>query len=135
MRRLDGGDHGDVRRRDLGQPRHLAEVVGGHLQDGDPLVRQQLAERDGQTVEAVVVGPVLEDGEAAAQDGGNRLFGGGLADAAGDADHLHLLLGEDEARPLLDRLPRVGHDDAGGAVSTGVLAEDAGRAAAQASAM
>ena len=134
MRRLDGGDDGDVRRRDRAEPRHLAEVVGGHLHDGDPVFRQQLSQRDGQAVEAVVVRPVLEDREGAAQHGRDRLFGRGLADAAGDAHDLRRLLGEDEARPILDRLPRIRHDDARGVVQVcveGLLAEDAGRAAPQ----
>ena len=112
------------------QPRHLAEVVGGHLEDGDSLVGQQLAQRDGQAVEAVVVGPVLEDGERPPRTAAIASLVGGLAHAAGDADDLGAC-GEDEARPVLDGLPGVGHDDAGGAEalrSSGLLAEDAGHA-------
>jgi len=76
----------------------------------------------------------LKTGKEAAQHGRDRLFGRGLTDAAGDAHDPQRLLGEDEARPILDRLASVGHDDAGGAVTGGIerlLAQDAGRAASQ----
>ena len=90
--RLDGRDDRDLRRRDLAEPGHLAEVIGGHLQHRDPVFGPQLAQRDRQAVEAVVVGAVLEDRELPRQHRRNRLFGRGLADAAGDADDRQGLL-------------------------------------------
>ena len=127
MRRFDRRHHRDVGRCDPGQAADLAEVIRRHLQNSDALLGAQLAQRDGQPVEAVVVGPILENSGIRGnrtEHRGDRLLGRRFSYTAGDADNLHLLFRENETRPVLDRLTSIRHDDAGGARVYRMLAED-----------
>ena len=97
VRRLDGRHHRDVRRCDPGQAADLAEVIRCHLQHRDAMLGAQLAQRDGQPIEAVVVGPILEDSGIRGkrtEHRGDGLLGRRFSYAAGDADNLHLLFRE-----------------------------------------
>jgi len=130
---LDRRDHCDGGRRDLRKPVDLTEVVCRHLQHGDPVFRQQLAERDRQTVESVIVGPVLEDLRSPCENLSDGFLGRGLAHAAGDPDDRHLGSMDEVLRPILHGLPRVVHHDAGRVSSAqiyGRLAKDSGRSSA-----
>ena len=96
------------------------------------LLRQQLAQRDGQAVEAVVVGAVLEDRPSAASTAAIASLVVVLPTLPVTPMTSTCCFGEDVARPVLDRLPRVGHDDAGDGERArlgGRSAQHAGRAA------
>ena len=113
----------------MGHAIDLTEMIRCDLENRDAVFGAELAQRDGQPVESVVVGPVLEDGVLRGQHRRDGLLGRGLAHAAGDADDLYLLFCQDEACPSLDGLPGIRDHDAGGAYIHGVLAENAGRTA------
>ena len=66
---------------------HLAEVAGGHLDDGDLMLRPQPAQGHGQSESSAVVARCPEHCEPGGQHVGDQLLGPGLAHRAGDRHH------------------------------------------------
>ena len=83
----DVGDHRHVRRGQVHQVGDLSKVVHPHLQHADLVLAVQAEEGEGKAQLVVEVPLGFQHLVLLAQDGGHHVLGGGLAHAAGDADH------------------------------------------------
>ncbi len=90
MYRLDGGDDGDVRPDRFDQRLDFAGMVHADLEDGKP--RRRRASRQRQRHAPVIVEGGGRGVSLAlrAEHAAQRLLGRGLANRAGDRDHLRL---------------------------------------------
>ena len=132
---VDGADVGHdahLRSGDATEEADLAGAVHAHLQDSPLVVRAELEEGEGEPDLSVQIGFALEDGERAGQDGGGELFAGGLAEAAGDADDLQVVLGAPVGSQGLEGGEAIAHLEDGHVrrqTARQALNEDAGGAA------
>ena len=86
VRAGNAGDDGSVRHGHAAVGGDLAADLGAHLDHGETVVGKQAGERGGDSYIGVLAA-IGGQGEAvSAESGRQRLLGGGLAVAAGDAD-------------------------------------------------
>ncbi len=92
----------------------------------------QVSQGDRQAETSVVAAGIAKGGPGVSQNIGYDLFGGGLADASTDSDHLQRTRADDMPRIVQQGLMGVGHlnpGDGGARLIRDSLAEDAGGAA------
>ena len=110
MHRLDGGDDGDMRAREPRQRLDLAGMVHAHFEHRIARARRAARQRQ-RHAPMIVVG--RDRGMRLAvlrQRQPQRLLGAGLADRAGDADHLGVGARARRGREIAQRREHVGHD-------------------------
>ena len=86
----DVGDDGDVRPHHLAQIADLSEVVHACFDHGRLVLRRKAQQRQRRADIVIEILRGLQDAVLRLQHGGDHLFGGGLAHAAGDLDHRDL---------------------------------------------
>ena len=121
----DVGDHADIRRRDLGETRDLAEGVHPHLEHRDRLVAGQAQQGEGQADQVVLVAVRAEDRGARrretslAADGGHHFLGRRLSVAAGDPDHAQGVAAARGRRQVAERTQPIGDDQGAARIDAG----------------
>ena len=87
MRAADDREEHRVGSRHLGEGLHVPEVGDAELDDGELVLRLNARERKRHAELVVIVSRRFEHVPPLREDGGDHLFRGRLADAAGDAEH------------------------------------------------
>jgi hypothetical protein len=97
--------------RQLAQRGDLTRMIGAHFDDGETVhgVEPVQGQRHADVIVETASG--VQRGAGARQNCRDHLLAGGLAIAAGHADHGNLELRAPGARGALQRLQRVGHQD------------------------
>jgi hypothetical protein len=106
---------GDVGFGDAGEPFHQAGAVDADFDDAEAVEGGGLEEGVGDADPAVEIFVSFADAALAGEDGGDHLFGGGFADAAGDGD---------DGSPEEKAAPEGGGEEADDEDGEGVPADD-----------